>query len=179
MRTPALADAISIKTMSEPNFDLKVKRFVTTSEEDKQKLLDGRLKTNTKLATKSNLKALTDYLLEKDLKTFDQFTTNELPDLLENFYSDYRKNDGDIYKIQSLKCMRAGINSSGGSRISRRGGVDPLGGRGPPTWVLFGKNVCENERIWSSRGSLCPARPLDPPMNRYTKEQEYWYYIRC
>ena len=35
------------------------------------------------------------------------------------------------------------------------GGVDPLGGRGPPTWVLFGKNVCENKRIWSHGGGAC------------------------
>ena len=34
---------------------------------------------------------------------------------------------------------------SGGSRISRRGGVDPLGGRGPPMQVLFGENECENQ----------------------------------
>ena len=30
-----------------------------------------------------------------------------------------------------------------------RGWVDPLGGRRPPTRVLFGENVCENERIRS------------------------------
>ena len=30
------------------------------------------------------------------------------------------------------------------------GGAEPLGGgRRPPTWVLFGKNICENERIGS------------------------------
>ena len=27
------------------------------------------------------------------------------------------------------------------------GGVHPLGGHGPLTWVLFGENVCKNERI--------------------------------
>ena len=38
------------------------------------------------------------------------------------------------------------------------GGADPLGGgRRPPTRVLFGKNVCENERIGI-------GAPLDPPM---------------
>ena len=60
-------------------------------------------------------------------------------------------------------------NSSGGSRISR-GGVHPLGGRGPPTWVLFGGNVCKNERIGSHRGWCAPGTPPppDPPMNRYT-----------
>ena len=28
----------------------------------------------------------------------------------------------------------------------------PVGGRGHPTWVLFGENVCENERIGSRWG---------------------------
>ena len=37
------------------------------------------------------------------------------------------------------------------------------GGRGPPTWVLLGKNVCKNERIWSCRGGVRPARPPPPP----------------
>ena len=49
--------------------------------------------------------------------------------------------------------------SSGGSRISHRGGVDPLGGHGPPMWVLFGKNVCKNQRIWSHRGGRAPGTP--------------------
>ena len=49
------------------------------------------------------------------------------------------------------------------------GGMDPLGGCGPPTWVLFGenvcKNVCENERVGScGEGGVRPARALDPPM---------------
>ena len=38
------------------------------------------------------------------------------------------------------------------------GGVDPFGGRcGPPTWVLSGENVCENERIVSRRG-MCAGK---------------------
>ena len=41
----------------------------------------------------------------------------------------------------------------------------PIGGRGPPTWALFGENVCENERIGSHRGACTRhAPPLDPPM---------------
>ena len=45
-------------------------------------------------------------------------------------------------------------NTSGGSRISRRG-------RGPPMWALFGENVCENERIGShgGGGGVRRARP--------------------
>ena len=39
----------------------------------------------------------------------------------------------------------------------------PEGGRGPPTWVLFGKNVCENERIWSCGGGGGRAPGTPPP----------------
>ena len=46
------------------------------------------------------------------------------------------------------------------------GGRAPIGGRGPPTWVLFGENVCENE-IGSHRGWHAPGTsPPDPPMQK-------------
>ena len=48
---------------------------------------------------------------------------------------------------------------SGGSRISRRGACTRWG-RGPPTQVLFGENVCENERIGShGGGGRAPGTP--------------------
>ena len=54
------------------------------------------------------------------------------------------------------------------------GSVDPLGGRvdllwgcGPPMQVLFGENVCENERIGSCRGGMHLAHPLDLPMTTF------------
>ena len=63
---------------------------------------------------------------------------------------------------------------SGGSRISRGGGVDPLGGHvdplgrhGPPMWALFGENVCKKERI-GFHGGHAPGTPLDPPMPGYS-----------
>ena len=46
------------------------------------------------------------------------------------------------------------------------GGRQVFGGRRPLTQVLFGENVCENERIGSRWGGRAPAvPPLDPPMN--------------
>lgn len=56
------------------------------------------------------MKALADYLEEKHLKSLDDTTDEELPDLLFNFYTDLRKVDGGLYKLQSLKCIRAGLN---------------------------------------------------------------------
>ena len=44
----------------------------------------------------------------------------------------------------------------------------PVGGAGPATWVLFGKNVCKNERIGSHMGACARhARPPDPPMTSH------------
>ena len=46
------------------------------------------------------------------------------------------------------------------------GGRAPVrGGCGPPTWALFGENVCKNERIGSHRGACAGHAPLDPPMH--------------
>ena len=55
---------------------------------------------------------------------------------------------------------------SSGSRISRWGDAEPLGGGGrrPPTWALFGKNICKNERIGFCWGGAPAALPPDPPM---------------
>ena len=41
--------------------------------------------------------------------------------------------------------------------------MDPLGGRGPPTQVLFSENVCKNERIGSCRGVYVPPRSANGP----------------
>ena len=56
--------------------------------------------------------------------------------------------------------------SSGGSRISRRGGRGPRrGSHGPPRWLRFENFACQNERIWTRRGGARAGRaPLDPPM---------------
>ena len=51
---------------------------------------------------------------------------------------------------------------SGGSRISRWGGADPLGGHQSPMCTLFGENICKNERNWSCWGGGAPAGG-DPP----------------
>ena len=42
----------------------------------------------------------------------------------------------------------------------------PVGGCGPPMWVLFGENVCENEGIGSHKGGGVRRKILyvDPPM---------------
>ena len=60
------------------------------------------------------------------------------------------------------------------------GGVHPLGGGlGSPTWALFGKNVCENERIGFHRGGHTPGTPPRSANDHYLKgeRQTYRYKI--
>ena len=84
-----------------------------------------------------------------------------------------------IYRPPSLSCkdklvINLGLVNSGGSSISHKGGVHPLGGRGPLTWALFGENVCENKRIGSNRGACAGHAPPDPPMvKQYMKGTSY------
>lgn len=85
-------------------------RFESTSKEEQEHLFDERVKKNTQRATKNAMKTLSDYLLEKKLKSFEELTNTELPDILLNFYTDLRKVKGGEYKLQTLKCICAGIN---------------------------------------------------------------------
>ena len=50
------------------------------------------------------------------------------------------------------------------------GGVDPLGGNGPLTPVPFSKNVCENRRIGSHRGT-CPAHCCEVTISKLLNMQ--------
>ena len=43
----------------------------------------------------------------------------------------------------------------------------PLGGRQPPTWALFGENMCQNERIGSGSGRTPAAPPGSTNENIY------------
>ena len=75
-------------------------------------------------------------------------------------------------KMQGLLCYFTGsdaiydVTNSGGSRISRWGGADPLAGCQPLTHTLFGKNVRkmkEMDPVGGARG----GPPLDPPMTNF------------
>ncbi len=86
------------------------KCFATTTEEQKQKPLTERNALSTQKATKSKLKCFNDYLKQKGIGNKSMITDANLPAQLLVFYCDLRKEDGEIYKISSLKCMRAGLN---------------------------------------------------------------------
>lgn len=86
-------------------------RFGTVNDAGRQIILDERVKKNTQKATKVWLNVVTAYMKEKKLGVcIDEITTEDLPNFLFKFYSEVRKDNGQIYSNTSLKSMRAGIN---------------------------------------------------------------------
>ncbi len=90
---------MDLSASSEARFDLGFSRFKTTSDAEKQKILEGRNCSSTNRATKSMIKIINEYIDEKCLKNLDETTNDELPELLENFYSDLTKQNGERYKL--------------------------------------------------------------------------------
>lgn len=96
--------------MAESEPKKKKKCFASSNDEEKEKIMEDRNKKNTQRATKNVIKTINDYLTEKEKKAFDELSDDELPAILLDFYTDLRKVDGGMYKLQTLKCLRAGIN---------------------------------------------------------------------
>ena len=95
---------------SAPNFNLTFPRFANTSGEEQDEIMKNRNAKNTNRATKSSMTMFREYLVEKQLKPVEELTADELPEIMKNFYTDARKVDGSDYCVQSMKCLRAGIN---------------------------------------------------------------------
>ena len=85
-------------------------RFYSRSGEEIRDILEGRNALNTRRATKSNIKIFHQTLQEKGLPKLEQMAVQDLPKILEEFYPNLRRANGDDYKIQSMKCICAGIN---------------------------------------------------------------------
>ena len=85
-------------------------RFGSSTDEDISKILDKKDALSTKKATKSSLMCIQQYIIEKNNEiNFDNYNTQELSSLLVNFYADARKNNGEKYKLSTLKSIRFGL----------------------------------------------------------------------
>lgn len=90
--------------------DAVTTRFGNATEKQKDDLLEDRHKQATIKATKTALNTLMDYLREKKLKPLDELENHELPQIPLDFYANLKKVKGGEYKLQTLKCIRAGLN---------------------------------------------------------------------
>lgn len=104
----------------------KKTRFGKASESKKEYIISQRKKPSTHKATKLWMNCFTDYLAEKELPKLDDITREQLPQILEQFYSEVRKkevrdnpeensleeeeNTAALYKNTTLKAIRSALN---------------------------------------------------------------------
>ena len=96
--------------MAEPNFNLQLQRFGQSTEHERKQILDNRNAENTNKATKSTVGIFIEYLKEKQHAELAAISTEQLPSVLLEFYTNAKKTDGGDYCVQSMKCIRVGIN---------------------------------------------------------------------
>lgn len=99
----------------------KTSHFGTTNKDKTTFILEKRRKPNTNRATKLWFSCFTDYLTEKELPAVEEITMEELPNVLEQFYSEVRKKetkdnppseqatDERLYKNTTLKAIRGAL----------------------------------------------------------------------
>lgn len=95
------------KLAKKPEKKGKVPRFRTVNEEKKSTIFQGRKAPNTNKATKLWLSCFTDYLDEKNLPGIDDIETEQLPTILEQFYTEVRKKEKKDYEpsLRKMKMM--------------------------------------------------------------------------
>ena len=76
--------------MNQGNFKVNTCRFGSTTEEEKENILQDCNAKNTNQATKSSLNCFIEYLVVKNLPEIDLLTNEQLPDVLLDFYTNMR-----------------------------------------------------------------------------------------
>ena len=91
--------------------DLVIRAFKDRTNEEKNNLLEGKDKVTTQHATASALKQFSDFLTVKSYAKVEDLSAVQLNEILCEFYPAIRPiKDDEDYSVQSLKCIRAGLN---------------------------------------------------------------------
>ena len=91
------------------NFTIK-RDFKQRSDDNLEKLLEGKDKVNTQKSTEGALKQFQQYLRVKKLPNIDEITVQDLPQILFNYYPSLKPIKSDNYSVQTLKCICSGLS---------------------------------------------------------------------
>ena len=85
-------------------------RFKTRSTEETEDILKGKDKASTQLATEIYLRQFKRFLRVKNHPEVEDIPTEDLDGILFDFYVSVQPQKKDDYCVQTLKCIRAGLN---------------------------------------------------------------------
>ena len=94
------------------NFEKSTTKYIfkPIDSENKAKLLQGKDKASTQRATKSYIDQFNGFLAMNKLPNVDAIPVEDLDNILSDFYSSVRPQKKDDYSVQTLKCLRSGLN---------------------------------------------------------------------
>ena len=84
--------------------------FRDRTNDEKHKLLEEKDKKSTQRATKGYVNQLNAFLTLKHYPSADELKTEDLPDILYEYYAAVRPQKDEDYCVQTLKCIRAALN---------------------------------------------------------------------
>ena len=88
-------------------YSVNMSRFAVVDEQAIQDIIADKNSKNTKKATNVAWTIFADYMKEKNINIdLDIVTKVYLNELLRKFYCEVRKQDGNTYSMQTLKCVR-------------------------------------------------------------------------
>ena len=91
--------------------ELPSARLATVDEAEFRGILREKDANNTRRATNGAVKIFRTYLKAKNMpETFENFTNEELDDIVGKFYVEVRQENGDKYQRSSLFYLRYGLN---------------------------------------------------------------------
>ena len=85
-------------------------RFKTRTKEETNDILKGKDKTSTQRSTQIYVTQFKRFLAVKSYGNIDDIPTQDLDRILFEFYSSIQPQKKDDYSVQTLKCIRAGLN---------------------------------------------------------------------
>ena len=98
---------------SDTNADFKKEtkyRFKSRSKEENEIILKGKDKASTQRATEIYVTQFKRFLHVRNLPDIDDISTIDLDGILFDFYSSIQPQKKTDYSVQTLKCIRAGLN---------------------------------------------------------------------
>ena len=81
------------------------RQFKAKSDQEKLKILEEKDKLITQKATQGAVNQLRDYLMVNKLPKVEELNSENLPDILYDFYPAIKPQKGEDYSVQTLKCI--------------------------------------------------------------------------
>ncbi len=114
-------------------------RLATASRQEIDALNDEKDSKNTKRAITHAVKTLRDYCISRGASPqFEDLSKADLDELLESFYMNLRKQDGELYKSSAFTLIRFGVNK----HLSKVKGYDILNDKAFTSSTQIYHSVC-------------------------------------